>query len=62
LTRFEWAHHLASYWGLRDRTNVLFLTYEETKRDTRATVAKVAKFMGVDLSDVEFASVERAET
>ncbi|MEP7244843.1 MAG: sulfotransferase domain-containing protein, partial [Gammaproteobacteria bacterium] len=56
----EWADHLAGYWSVRDRGNVLFLTYEETKRGTDATVSKVAQFMGVDLSERELATVVQA--
>jgi len=55
-----WAEHFASYWKVRDRSNILFLTYEETKRDTRAAVARLAGFMGVDLSAAELASVVQA--
>jgi hypothetical protein len=53
----EWPVHVAGFWALRTRPNVLFMTYEEMTRDPDATVWRVARFMGVDLSDEEFSSV-----
>ena len=52
-----WAEHVASYWRVRDRANVLFLTYEEMRADLAAAVDRIAEFMGVDLSDDERAAV-----
>ncbi len=51
------AEHLASYWAVRHQLNVLFLTYEEMKRDHLATIARIAEFMGVALTAEEFRSV-----
>jgi hypothetical protein len=42
----SWAKHLASYWAVRERPNVLFLTYGEMKRDLPGTVTRVAELMG----------------
>ncbi len=57
----SWAKHLASGWRLRDRSNVLFLTYEGMRADTPATVDKIAALMGVTLTAEERAAViERA--
>jgi hypothetical protein len=55
----SWAAHLQSFWRVRDRPNVLFLTYEEMKRDSRAAIARIAAFMGVELTAAELAEVER---
>ncbi|KAH6933650.1 hypothetical protein HPB50_017357 [Hyalomma asiaticum] len=38
--------HLMAGYSLRDEPNVLFLTYEQLKRDTRATVLALARFLG----------------
>ncbi|KAH7959761.1 hypothetical protein HPB49_013609 [Dermacentor silvarum] len=38
--------HVATGYALRDRPNVLFLTYEQLKRETRETVLKLARFLG----------------
>lgn len=53
----NWAMHLASYWAVRDQPNVLFLTYEEMLRDPEGGTARIAEFMGVDLSPAQFDSV-----
>jgi hypothetical protein len=55
----NWARHLSSYWAVRDRPNVLFLTYEEMKSDVAGTVRRIADFMGVTLSTEEMAEVTR---
>ncbi|HUL80915.1 MAG TPA: sulfotransferase domain-containing protein [Gammaproteobacteria bacterium] len=52
-----WADHLQSYWRVRDRPNVLFLTYEQMRADLPGTVDQVAKFMGVALTADERAAV-----
>ncbi len=57
LPQGSWSQHLASYWRVRDRSNVLFMTYEQMKQDSRGTVGKVAQFMGVELSPPEFEKV-----
>jgi hypothetical protein len=44
---------------LRQRPNVLFLTYEELKRDLPGSVRRMAALMGVTLSEAEFDSVVR---
>jgi hypothetical protein len=46
----SWAEHLQSGWALRDRPNVLFLTYEEMKQDLGRTVDRIAALMGVALT------------
>lgn len=54
-----WAEHLDSYWRIRHRGNVLFLTYEEMKRDLPEAVRRICRLMGVQLSPEEFAAVVR---
>ena len=58
----SWARHLSSYWQLRDRTNVLFLTYEEMKLDLKATVRRIAGFLDVDLTQDEADAVNHLST
>jgi aryl sulfotransferase len=55
----NWAAHLESWWRVRDRPNVLFLTYEQMKRDSGAAIQKIAAFMGVELAPAELAEVAR---
>ncbi|XP_071445159.1 luciferin sulfotransferase-like [Hetaerina americana] len=38
--------HLLSYWEHRDDSNVLFLKYEEMKKDLPSVIRKVSTFMG----------------
>lgn len=38
--------HVASGYALKDEPNVLFLTYEELKRDTPETILRLARFVG----------------
>ncbi|XP_071445167.1 luciferin sulfotransferase-like [Hetaerina americana] len=38
--------HVYSYWEHRDDSNVLFLTYEEMKKDLPSVIRRVSKFMG----------------
>uniref|UniRef100_A0A1E1X818 Putative sulfotransferase n=1 Tax=Amblyomma aureolatum TaxID=187763 RepID=A0A1E1X818_9ACAR len=42
----DYFDHLASWYKHRHDDNVLFLTYEQLKRDFRATVLRVARFLG----------------
>jgi hypothetical protein len=58
----SWAAHLASFWALRERPNVLFLTYESMRADLRATVERIAAFMGVTLTAEERDAVVRRST
>lgn len=53
----SWARHLASGWQLRDRSNVLFLTYESMCTDLAGAVDRIAAFMGVNLRAEERAAV-----
>jgi hypothetical protein len=53
----SWAGHLQSYWSVRDRPNVLFLTYEQMRADLPGAVDKIAKLMGVELTRDERAAV-----
>jgi hypothetical protein len=53
----SWAAHLQSYWSVRDRPNVLFLTYEQMRADLPGAVDKIAKLMGVELTSQERAAV-----
>jgi len=53
----SWAQSAASYWAVRDRPNVLFLSYREMSEDPRKTVSRVAEFMDVELDPSAFAEV-----
>lgn len=55
----SWAEHVASYWAARHEPNVLFITYEEMKRDHAGAVRKIAEFMGAELTPAELDTVVR---
>ena len=42
--------HLLSWWSHRDDENVLFMKYEDMKKDLPAAVSQVASFIGADIS------------
>lgn len=42
----DYFDHLLSWYGHRDDPNVLFLTFEDIKHDPRASILRVAEFMG----------------
>ncbi|XP_065289675.1 3-alpha-hydroxysteroid sulfotransferase-like [Dermacentor albipictus] len=42
----DYFEHVASAYNLRQQPNVLFVTYEEMKKDTRDVIIKVAHFVG----------------
>jgi len=52
-----WANFLHSYWSWRDRSNVLFLTFEEMKEDLPEVIRKTTNLLGVELSTEEFERV-----
>jgi hypothetical protein len=53
----SWAEHVNACWRMRDRPNVLFLTYEQMRRDLPGAVDKIAALMGVKLTADERAAV-----
>ena len=40
--------HILDWWAHKDDNNVLFLKYEDMKKDLHAVVARIAKFIGKD--------------
>jgi len=54
-----WAGHLQSYWRMRDRPNVLFLTYEELSATALRGFGGSPGSWGVELTSTELAEVER---
>ena len=41
--------HVLSWWAHRNEENVLFMKYEDMKRDLRSAVSKITKFAGFSL-------------
>ena len=46
----DWFDHILSFWAHKDDDNILFLKYEDLKKDLPTAVAAVAKFMGYELT------------
>ncbi|KXJ05332.1 sulfotransferase 1C2A, partial [Exaiptasia diaphana] len=46
----SWIDHVLGWWAHRDDDNVLFLKYEDMKKDLPCAVQQIAKFLGKDLS------------
>lgn len=47
----SWAVNAAGYWAARSHPNVLVLSFKELKKDLRASICRVASFLGIAASD-----------
>lgn len=45
--------HVLSFYGMKDKDNVMFLSFEQMKKDLKSIVVKVANFLGKHYTDVE---------
>ncbi len=43
--------HVLSWWPHRNEDNVLFLMFEDIKKDPRAAITRIATFIGAEISD-----------
>jgi hypothetical protein len=57
-----WAKHVAMWWDQRSQPNVLFLFFEDLKKDQLGSIRKIADFLGVPLGkDMERSVTEHTE-
>ena len=54
--------HILGWWKHRNDDNVLFLKYEDMKKDLSGTVAKIASYIGTDVSDEVISKVAKMTT
>ncbi|XP_054859783.1 amine sulfotransferase-like isoform X2 [Eublepharis macularius] len=52
-----WLDHVEGWYGHKDNFNILFLTYEEMKKDLRSSVLKICNFLGKKLTEKELHDV-----
>uniref|UniRef100_A0A8C9F0Q5 Sulfotransferase n=1 Tax=Pavo cristatus TaxID=9049 RepID=A0A8C9F0Q5_PAVCR len=57
-----WFDHISGWYNHANDFNILFLTYEEMKKDLRSAVLKICNFIGKKLSEKEIESVVRQAT
>ncbi|KAM7021580.1 sulfotransferase 1B1-like isoform 1-T2 [Passerculus sandwichensis] len=55
----SWYDHVKGYWERRKDHPILYLFYEDLKEDLRREVAKVAQFLGQNLSDAALDTITR---
>ncbi|XP_077887869.1 3-alpha-hydroxysteroid sulfotransferase-like [Ictidomys tridecemlineatus] len=53
----SWFEHIRGWMSMRDRENVLLLSYEELKKDPRSTIERICQFLGKKLNPEELDSV-----
>ncbi|XP_025904698.1 amine sulfotransferase-like [Nothoprocta perdicaria] len=58
----SWMDHVTGWYSHAQDFNILFLTYEEMKKDLRSVVLKICNFLGKQLSEEEVESVVRQAT
>ena len=54
---FDLGGHLASWWPLRDRPNVLVLHYDDLLADCGSVMRRIADFLGITISDEQWNGV-----
>ncbi|XP_069707850.1 amine sulfotransferase-like [Phaenicophaeus curvirostris] len=58
----SWLDHVTGWYSHAKDFNILFLTYEEMKKDLRSAVLKICNFLGKKLSEEELDSIVRQAT
>ncbi|XP_077887877.1 sulfotransferase 2A1 isoform X4 [Ictidomys tridecemlineatus] len=53
----SWFEHVRGWMSMRDRENVLLLSYEELQKDPRSTIERICQFLGKKLDPEELDSV-----
>ncbi|KAM4800262.1 sulfotransferase 2A1-like isoform X5 [Urocitellus parryii] len=53
----SWFEHIRGWMSMRDRENVLLLSYEDLQKDPRSTIEEICQFLGKKLNPEELDSV-----
>uniref|UniRef100_A0A1X7UF11 Sulfotransferase domain-containing protein n=1 Tax=Amphimedon queenslandica TaxID=400682 RepID=A0A1X7UF11_AMPQE len=53
----SWFDHILGWWSHKDAENILFLKYEDMKRDLPGAVRSISQFMGYDLDQATIESI-----
>ncbi|GMQ82324.1 MAG: sulfotransferase domain-containing protein [Rhodothermia bacterium] len=56
--RGDWFDHVLSWWNRRDAENILFLKYEDLKKDFDTEVRKIARFLDYPMSSELLTSIK----
>ncbi|XP_062835842.1 amine sulfotransferase [Anolis carolinensis] len=46
-----WLDHIEGWWAQKDNFNILFLMYEEMKKNLRSSILKICNFLGKSLTE-----------
>ncbi|XP_077861411.1 sulfotransferase 1B1-like [Saccoglossus kowalevskii] len=61
----DWFDHVLGWWAHKDEDNILFIKYEDMKKDIRSVLRDISKFLEVDVSEevlsriVEYSTFEK---
>ena len=58
----DWFDHVLEWWKHRDADNILFLKYEDLRKDHHGAVKKIAKFIGFNLKEEVIDTVVKKST
>ncbi|XP_005336649.2 sulfotransferase 2A1 isoform X1 [Ictidomys tridecemlineatus] len=53
----SWFEHIRGWMSLRDKENILLLSYEELQKDPRSTIERICQFLGKKLNPEKLDSV-----